>query len=179
MAPNPRRLDARLDALYAKLPRLECQGLCHDSCGPVDMSIRERARIRERTGREVTCGSGASCSMLTPDRRCGVYDIRPLICRLWGILDVLRCPYGCIPEGGHLSSEDGARLIAEADVIGGAPGHNARRQHVLRQMLEDPEAMRAAGEFLRRTAVRPHLGGRHDVLPGTVLHHKPPGRIDR
>jgi hypothetical protein len=42
--PNPRKQDRELDALYAQLPTIKCQGFCHDSCGPIDLSVRERTR---------------------------------------------------------------------------------------------------------------------------------------
>lgn len=82
MAPNPRRLDARLDALYKQVPSIECRGVCDDSCGPIDGSLREVQRIEAASGKTLSCGQGAACSMLTDERRCGVYEVRPMICRL-------------------------------------------------------------------------------------------------
>jgi Fe-S-cluster containining protein len=31
-------------------------------------------------------------------RRCTVYEARPLICRVYGAAEGLRCPHGCTPE---------------------------------------------------------------------------------
>lgn len=45
----PRRrsaVDADLTALYAQVPALVCRGLCQSSCGPIEMSARERQRLR-------------------------------------------------------------------------------------------------------------------------------------
>ena len=35
---------------------------------------------------------------LLKDGACSVYDRRPAICRLWGLTEELRCPFGCEPE---------------------------------------------------------------------------------
>ena len=135
--PNARKQDRELDALYASLPKLDCQGYCHESCGPIGMSVRERTRILERSG-PVRCDKHASCSMLTADRRCGVYEIRPMVCRLWGIVRSMPCPYGCRPEGGFLSDKAGLYFLAEADRIGGNAGPGEFK-HLLDELLATME----------------------------------------
>ena len=86
------------------------------------MSRVEWERIIERLGFEPKAGDFSTlldlqCPMLSPDRRCNVYDIRPLICRLWGLVRTMRCPWGCVPER-WLSHEDGHRLLARVEAIG-------------------------------------------------------------
>lgn len=174
MAPNPRRRAAQLDALYERLPRLDCQGLCSDSCGPIEVSVVERQRIEAAAGHPLTCGLGASCSMLTADRRCSVYEIRPLLCRLWGIVESMPCHYGCRPEGGLIPDSDGQQLIVEALQIGGDPGG---RERLYRQALQElvasmtPEEMREHGRWAASMTSRPPtLEGRDRALPPTVIH---------
>ena len=109
------------DALYAQLPPLECKGLCHDTCTSVDASELERERMREaRPGVELPTfeegreafrrGEIPRCPMLGPLNTCTVYDVRPLICRAFGMVydsDLLNpahtqpmmCDHGCIPDG--------------------------------------------------------------------------------
>lgn len=119
-------MDARLQELYDQIPAIpDCDGRCWTSCGPIDMSDRERQRIR-RAGHRITPMDQARasagtywCEALTGDKRCAVYEIRPLICRMWGAMESLRCPYGCVPDGGWLPDEAGYRLIARAWIIGG------------------------------------------------------------
>lgn len=175
MAPNPRRQDERLQALYDTLPTIRCQGLCHDSCGPIDMSVRERVRIESAHG-PITCGAGASCSMLDEQRRCRAYDIRPLICRLWGIIDSMPCPYGCVPEPRYLTREEGFSLIAAADLIGGEPrGREAllRRQIAAFESLPQAEQARLARDVNRAVGQAPAtLAGREAALPPTVIHDR-------
>lgn len=118
--------DAALDDLYERVPKMTgCDGRCWISCGPLDMSGRERARLRE-AGYKITPPAEAMmrsatfwCEALTEGHRCGAYKIRPLICRIWGAAQGMQCPYGCVPEGGFLSDAEVAELFAEADRIGG------------------------------------------------------------
>lgn len=120
--------DAALQALYDQIPAIpDCDGRCWTSCGPIDMSDRERQRIRQ-AGTRITPYKQAMtsldthwCEALTGDKRCAVYEMRPLVCRLWGAVEGLPCVYGCVPEGGYLSDEDAYRLIAESMRIGGHP----------------------------------------------------------
>lgn len=104
---------AALQALYAQLPTIQCQQKCHDYCGPVPMTRLEARRIPEMTfdtmklghsigsipGRGFICRvtNDLKCSALK-DGKCSVYERRPAICRLWGLTDELRCPFGCEPS---------------------------------------------------------------------------------
>lgn len=165
--PNHRRQDRELDALYETLPKLECQGFCHDSCGPIEMSVREQARIVERARKPITCGKGASCSMLTEDRRCSVYEIRPMVCRLWGLVRSMACPYGCRPEGGLLSDAEGMRLLTEAMRLGGyQPGDlQLRMAEKVFETLTDEQIAALASQVIGRG--RATLDGRMATLQRT------------
>lgn len=163
--PNPRIQDERIEALYAQLPKIECQGLCSDSCGPISMSVRERARIQRAAGKDVTCGERASCSMLTEDRRCGVYEIRPMICRIWGLTRSMRCHYGCRPER-WLSDEEAVRLLAETDLIGGEP---KGRERQIRQALKNEAQMREAAAYIARYSSPATLEGIAASMPKRII----------
>ena len=91
-----RRAVLALDRLYSELPRLDCKGLCADSCGPIVMSRVEWDRIGQVLGHKPQA-KGIDCPMLAAGR-CTVYDVRPAICRLWGIAEEMPCPFGCKPE---------------------------------------------------------------------------------
>lgn len=129
MARRRSDVDADLDALYARVPDAGCKGLCQSSCGPLEMSGRERARIRElgvplptaaESMRAWEASGGLwSCPALA-DGACSVYDARPLICRLWGSTDhpLMRCPHGCSPDV-PLTHEQAGALIEESLRIGG------------------------------------------------------------
>lgn len=105
---------AALESLYAQLPKIECQRKCQECCGPIVMTRLEARRLPElsfdrmpmRTeGGPPLPGMGfvsrtpetLTCPMLK-DGVCSVYDLRPAICRLWGLTEKLRCPFGCEPS---------------------------------------------------------------------------------
>jgi hypothetical protein len=105
-----------LDALYAQLPTIECRGKCQDSCGPIDMSVAERRRIADRG---VDIPLAPTCPALSMFGTCAVYDVRPMICRLWGVVEAMACPYGCMPEGGWLDDATGLELLGSSIRVGG------------------------------------------------------------
>jgi hypothetical protein len=169
MAPNPRRLDARLDALYERIPTLPCKGICFDSCGPIAMSNRERARIETglRSVHVVQRNGVSACSMLDQHGRCSCYDIRPAICRLWGVAEGMECPYGCKPER-YLTRTEAMMILGEALTIGGGSTETQVMQ-ALGQMLEtlppDDELRRTAEAMIRK----PTLAGRVNTKPKSVI----------
>jgi hypothetical protein len=83
----------RLHALYARVPAIECKGLCHDACGPILMSQQEARTI----GHPNDMGDW-ECPKLSPLGTCSVYEDRPMVCRLWGVVESMPCPHGCVPE---------------------------------------------------------------------------------
>lgn len=115
-----------LDSLYAQIPQLDCKRLCQQSCGPIVMSRLEWDRVVERRHglpvyadrehrRTLTCpylneASGA----------CTVYPVRPLICRLWGVVKAMRCPFGCRPEH-WLSDKQARKLLRAVQRLSGEP----------------------------------------------------------
>jgi Fe-S-cluster containining protein len=114
---------AALDEVYAELPSIECRGQCHDSCCNIDMTGAERRRIVQVAGltipRRTIHDPVATCPALSVLKRCAVYEVRPLICRLWGLTRVMRCSYGCVPEGGYLPERTALELIARVHEIAG------------------------------------------------------------
>lgn len=113
--------DQQLEALYAQLPTIDCQGHCWESCGPIIMSTAERQRIAD-TGVDIPHAAqllatgAATCPALTMLHQCSVYDIRPLICRIWGATRELWCTWGCRPSR-LLSRDEAHGLIRKAGAI--------------------------------------------------------------
>lgn len=135
---------ALIDAIYAHLPRLECRRQCQASCGPVHVTPIERGRIVATTGAPGACSERFTCPLLR-EGGCRVYEIRPAICRLWGLVEAMRCPWGCVPER-WLSDEEAMRVMRRVEGYGAglvllAPFDEAR----LRRWLP-PEAPQGAEE---------------------------------
>lgn len=103
-----------LEALYARVPKIECRRLCQGACGPIPVASLERKRIRRKHHRLPTVEAGMRCSEVGVLGTCLIYDLRPLICRLWGVVDVdgMRCPHGCVPER-WLTAAEGRAMLGE------------------------------------------------------------------
>ena len=110
-----------IEEIYDQVPSVKCKGLCHKACGPIMASEAEVNMLREKGIEIGGIREDLSCDKLCQhSHQCTIYDDRPLICRLWGAVDVdgMRCPFGCKPEE-WLSDSDGKRLLREADKVVG------------------------------------------------------------
>lgn len=154
-----------LERLYSLLPTIECKGLCWNSCGPIDMSDVERERIEEQgvhiepftqeRALRWAQDEPLHCSALTEDKKCSVYDVRPLICRLWGVAESMPCTYGCKPNPGYVRDEDAMQAIAYSVEVGGGEAASASQVAAL---LEDPEVAPLIKRLIRGDrSVEPEL----------------------
>lgn len=109
-----------LEALYAEIPAIACKRLCVDSCGPIAASAGEGGRMFALTDIPLRLGEDLRCGYLNKRGLCAVYDVRPVICRLYGVVDDhrMRCPHGCEPER-WLSNAEARAMIRRAYEIGG------------------------------------------------------------
>jgi Fe-S-cluster containining protein len=146
----------RLEAVYAKLPKLNCKGLCQACCGPIGLSPVEHDRMAERGQplpmlQDFTDGTlfsaSARCPQLAGNGRCTVYAVRPMVCRLWGVVESMKCPHGCVPEGGFLDEEVGQLLFRDALEAGGV---QVPPEDHLRRRLADPEVREQFREIMAR-----------------------------
>jgi uncharacterized protein len=111
---------AKLDALYATLPTIRCRKLCGESCGPVLLTTGEAERVRRFGHAKLrTDATTATCSALSPRGTCRVYPARPLICRVWGLVKRMSCPFGCVPDR-WLTDVEFAKLAAASEAIAGS-----------------------------------------------------------
>jgi Fe-S-cluster containining protein len=114
MSKTSRRLQAafaKLDALYAQLPTIVCRGECAIACGAIpltDLEARRLHLVSHKAPRTVPGFKAVAdfvpsdllqrCVYLTPHDRCSVYDVRPLMCRAWGLVKAMSCMHGCLPD---------------------------------------------------------------------------------
>ncbi len=126
--PSPKLRDgfAKLDALYAQLPTIACRGQCQIACSAIVLSDLEARRLHVTTHVKprTVPGTGAPetprerCVYLTDRGRCGAYAVRPLICRTWGLVRMLSCHHGCVPDR-WLNDLEFVRLAQAIERIGG------------------------------------------------------------
>jgi hypothetical protein len=144
--------ERELQALYAELPELDCIGSCWDSCGRIGMTGLEHRRT-EAAGVAIPEGRitdpPAVCPALTMLHQCSVYDVRPLICRLWGVTDTLPCPFGCRPKDGRamLTDEQAYEYMARVYDIA---GEHRRAEEIRRPWRDHPDQARQVMAEMRR-----------------------------
>lgn len=122
---------AALRELYRELPTIACAGLCQQSCGPIEMTQVEFDLICRHLGRRpphaiVEAGRGTvlllspdlNCPLLSAAGRCLAYGVRPLICRLWGLVEGMRCPHGCRPHPRLLTVQEGFEFMYRSGLEG-------------------------------------------------------------
>lgn len=89
--------ERKLNNLYSEVPSIKCKGLCAAiSCTELALSIDEVRNLHKDSGKPVKLENG-QCNHLQ-EGRCQSYDKRPVICRLWGVTESMRCPHGCEAE---------------------------------------------------------------------------------
>lgn len=104
-------------AVYAGLPDVACKGLCASECvRGLPVSTVEADALDALS----PCNtSGSACRFLTADKKCGIHAERPLVCRVYGVVETLPCKHGCEPVGGLIPHDQAAqRLFALADIRG-------------------------------------------------------------
>jgi Fe-S-cluster containining protein len=94
-------IHAALDAVYARLPTVACRGLCAVACGPIILTPAEATRMKAaHPERRPLRTEPVRCTYLTKRERCSVYAVRPLICRIFGVVQRMSCMHGCVPIAG-------------------------------------------------------------------------------
>jgi len=137
--------------LYKQLPEIACKGLCANGCGGIDMSRAEHERIvelgvfiprfTEELARRWQANEPLHCPALNRQTlRCDVYEDRPMICRLWGLAESMRCPNGCKPTRELTDAETYAFLLQTFKLGGGsASGQPTPGIDEFLEQLRDPE----------------------------------------
>jgi len=92
-----------IQKLYSRIPKSSCVDGCFDCCTSIIQFAREEA---ERAG-EYKYYDGL-CGFLDENKNCTIYDNRPLVCRIYGVSEIMKCE-DC--EADRLLSEEETRVI--------------------------------------------------------------------
>lgn len=112
---------------------MECQGLCYDQCTlviahPVELdnigfnphfkTLDDSKVLVHLIKQDWNDTDGClTCPMLDSNKRCKIYDKRPLICRLYGVVEDMKCPYGC-KQTRYLTNKEGHDLMSAVKKLG-------------------------------------------------------------
>lgn len=115
----------RLAEIYAQIPTIQCQRKCHAQCSVIPLEplelVQVKAALREEVPTVQLLNSGhlsmfdeerECCPALNVFKACSAYEARPLICRLFGVVEQMRCPHGCLPER-FLTDEEVSNLARQ------------------------------------------------------------------
>lgn len=97
------------EKLYNMIPDFECKKDCSDCCGPVVFSKWEWSRINNKKE-----ANGLICPYVSDDNRCKIYKKRPLLCRLFGVVEEMKCFHGIEPER-YLTEKEQLEIIKKYD----------------------------------------------------------------
>ena len=79
------------------------------------MSKAEWDRMKQDVGERK--GVSLTCPYLNKWGLCDAYAVRPAICRLWGVVKKMACPWGCQPERWLTDAETYA-ILQRLDSLG-------------------------------------------------------------
>jgi len=106
-------LEELRNELLAKVRSLRCRGACPASCERFPLFGIERASYPD-LHRDFELLPPGPCRHLQ-GLSCEIYAARPMVCRLWGAVEDLRCPWGCVPELGYLTRREAQFLLCLAE----------------------------------------------------------------
>jgi Fe-S-cluster containining protein len=96
-----------------------------------------------------------SCPLLTILGRCSVYQIRPMVCRIWGAVASMRCEHGCRPAGGWMPEVDGQVLLLKAMKVGTDHRERQRLDRLITALRTVPQVSEAMAAWV---TVKGHSG---------------------
>lgn len=81
---------------YPVVPEMKKCTKCGECCGPVAATREEMEIIKDfmqERGIKYKDRGILVCGFLTEDNSCAIYDVRPWVCRIFGVVKELVCPY--------------------------------------------------------------------------------------
>jgi Fe-S-cluster containining protein len=83
-----------IQKLYLKITKSSCKNGCFECCTNIVQFAKEEA---ERVGEYKYDGACAFLIEMNGNKKCGVYENRPMVCRIYGASEIMKCE-GCEPE---------------------------------------------------------------------------------
>lgn len=119
-------MNKELEDIYSKIPAIDCKGLCYDQCTliialPVELdniglnphfkTLDDGKVLVHLIKQDWNDSDGCLTCPMLKDNKCSIYDKRPLICRLYGVVENMKCRFGCKPAR-YLTSKEGVALVS-------------------------------------------------------------------
>lgn len=75
---------------------------------------REPVHIRSDDGLYLMGGPPDFTCPVLSDGLCSAHPARPMLCRLWGVVEGMECPHGCLPRPRYLTAAEGHEYLRRA-----------------------------------------------------------------
>ena len=105
----------------SKIPEFYCKEGCGECCGVhywstmewkiITAFLKEHGR-KQQYAREIL----DMCPYLDERKRCTIYEVRPAICRLYGVVQAMQCPYRKAQQ--YLSDDEATSVLRACGVLG-------------------------------------------------------------
>ncbi len=96
-----------------KIPEFHCKEGCGKCCGVhlITAFLKEHGR-KQQYAKEIL----DMCPYLDEKKRCTIYEVRPAICRLYGVVQAMQCPYRKAQQ--YLSDDEVISILRACGVLG-------------------------------------------------------------
>lgn len=108
-----------LEQIYSQIPNIDCKEGCSDCCGPALQFPIENQNIKRylfNRNQLAKVHKTIDCPYLK-DNKCTIYPVRPIICRLFGVVLHLRLTCRHVVPSKLLTNEQAERLIKATENI--------------------------------------------------------------
>lgn len=128
---------AVLRNIYKRIPNANCKGLCVESCSMIGFTKLEGNQMAGFSGKQPFITDNVVCGYLS-EGKCSIYEVRPAICRLFGVTEKLPCEFGCTPDKILLEVQS-MQILSEIDKLGDGIMHsNVSKLQAVNMKLDRP-----------------------------------------
>jgi hypothetical protein len=134
-------MNPKLEQIYKQIPKSACPSSCGKCCGILYPSLAELRNIRdwcEQKGieyKDFNYQLNADCPYLTKEKTCGIYPVRPFLCRIYGVSKELPCK-GCKPEK-MLNRNQSACLYNQIYLHGKEKSRTEKHRQLVKALIAD------------------------------------------
>ena len=107
--------EGKLKYLYSKIPEFNCIPRCTACCGPhpwANVEHRVIAKWMSERGmvEKFSKTMFGDCQYIE-NHKCSIYEVRPVLCRLFGVVDTPKLMCSFRPSKGHISDEEAREIM--------------------------------------------------------------------
>jgi Fe-S-cluster containining protein len=132
-----------IEDIYKQIPISTCPPGCGKCCGILYPSTTEIQNVKSYCERkhipfiEFHMTVGLDCPYLQLDKSCGIYEVRPFLCRIMGVSVDIDCPLKKCKPSRLLNSPQSRKLYTGIYMHGKEKARRNRHVKILRTILDE------------------------------------------